>query len=142
VGSSHFVKAPDRIRRSEVVVMQHTVPDELEHIQHLWPAFETLVGLRGRKMYAYADLSDKTYTACTPVRDDDHPEALGLQIGKLPGGSFLRGVLTGEPPQLYAQIGDGMAELQEAAEVDASRPLVEFYRRHKEIELWVPILER
>ncbi|HEY3632108.1 MAG TPA: hypothetical protein VGL21_14455 [Jatrophihabitantaceae bacterium] len=47
--------------------------------------------------------------------------------------------LVGEPPRLYEQIGPGMTRLAQAAEVDESRPLVEYYRRHTEIELWVPV---
>lgn len=119
--------------------MQRTVPDELVHIRKLWPSFESLVGLRGRKMYAYADPTSNTYTACTPVRGEDDPSALGLDLGTLPGGLFMRGVLNGDPPALYEHIGAGMAELQDATAADPSRPLVEYYRRHTEIELWVPI---
>jgi hypothetical protein len=32
-----------------------------------------------------------------------------------------------------------MMQLAQSAVVDESRPLVEYYRRHTEIELWVPI---
>ena len=141
MASSAFTKPPDRFSRSELIVMQQTVPDELAHIQKLWPTFETRVGLRGRKMYAYVDLLNNTYTACTPVREGDEPATLGLQVGRLPGGSFLRGVLVGDPPQLYERIGEAMTELQNAADADHSRPVVEFYRRHTEIELWMPVME-
>ena len=121
--------------------MQETTVDDLAHIQQLWPAFETRVGLRRRKMYAYVDLQQNTYTACTPVRDGDDPDELGLRLGTLPGGTFLRGRLIGEPPQLYERIGPAMTQLQAAAQVDRRRPLVEYYRRHNEIELWVPIVD-
>ena len=90
-------------------------------------------------MYAHADLTANTYTVCTPVRGDDDPDQLGLQLGTLLGGSYLRGRLVGQPPQIYGSIGEGMTELRELAPADRSRPLVEFYRRHNEIELWVPI---
>lgn len=136
-----FVKPPDRIHRSDAVVMQQTTVDDLMHIQQLWPAFETLVGLRGRKMYGYVDLRHNTYTACTPFRDGDEPDELGLRLGTLPGGCFLRGRLVGDPPQLYELIGPGMTQLEAEADVDQSRPLVEYYRRHNEIELWVPIVD-
>jgi hypothetical protein len=53
-----FVKAPDRIRRAEVVVMRQTVPDELVHIQKLWPAFEARFGVRGR--IAWAATAERT----------------------------------------------------------------------------------
>ena len=132
-----FANAPDRIQRDDVVVMQQETVDDLPHIQQPWPAFEQLVGLRGRKRYAMAD--GRTYTACTPLRDGDDPEQLGLALGTLPGGTYLRGRIVGEPPQLYEQIGPGMTQLAQSADVDDSRPLVEYYRRHTEIELWVPV---
>jgi hypothetical protein len=122
--------------------MLATCADELREIQRLWPWFEDLVGLRGRKMYAAADVAAGTYTTCTPVRSDDDPQALGLEVGELAGGRFRRGRLLGVPPDVYASIGPGFEELEGAGSVDRSRPLVEFYRRHDEIELWVPLLVR
>ncbi|MER5221793.1 GyrI-like domain-containing protein [Streptomyces flaveus] len=136
---SVFSAPPDRIQRPDVTVMQQATVDELPQIQQLWPSFEKLVGLRGRKMYAQIDVRQNTYTVCTPVKEDDRPDLLGLQLGTLPGGSYLRGRLVGDPPQIYERIGDGMAELEAMLPVDDTRPLVEFYRRHDQIELWVPI---
>ena len=95
-----FTDPPDRISRADVAVMARTTVDDLPHIQALWPAFEHLVGLRGRKMYASVDAAAGTYTTCTPVRYGDDPQALGLEVGVLPGGDYLRGRLVGEPLEL------------------------------------------
>jgi hypothetical protein len=130
---------PTRIHRPDVTVMEQATADELPEIQKLWPSFERLVGLRGRKMYGRADVKANTYTACTPVKDDDRPEDFGLRTGVLAGGWYLRGNLTGEPPAIFEKIGPGMAELEGAQPVDYARPLVEFYRRNDVIELWVPV---
>ena len=119
--------------------MQRSTVDDLTHIQAIWPSFEQLVGLRGRKMYALIDEHLGTYTVCTPLRDGDQPGDLGLQLGTLPGGWYLRGRMVGEPPGLYQHIADGMGELKSAMPADNTRPLVEFYRRHNEIDLWLPI---
>jgi hypothetical protein len=140
VYASVLASDPDRIERPDVAVMERSTVDDLAHIQAIWPSFEDLVGLRGRKMYARADERLNTYTVCTPIKVDDDPVALGLQIGTLSGGPYLRGRLIGEPPSLYERIRPGMQELRATVEVDASRSLVEFYRRHDQIELWIPIL--
>jgi hypothetical protein len=130
----------DVIVRDPVAVMLARCPDELSEIQRLWPWFENLVGLRGRKMYATADVSLGVYTTCTPIRAADDPSALGLRVGQLPSGRFRRGRLRGEPPGIYALIGAGFEELEATIPAaDRRRPLVEYYKRHDEIELWVPV---
>lgn len=135
--TSVLTTPPTRIRRPDVAVVEQTAADELPAIQALWPAFERVVGLRGRKMFARVDERAGTYTVCTPVQPGD--EELGLTTGVLPGGWYLRGHLIGNPDAVYGRIAGGMAELRQAASVDEGRPLVEFYRRHGHIELWVPM---
>jgi hypothetical protein len=138
--TSLFVARPVRVEKQDTPVMgQHTV-DDLPHIREIWPSFERLVGVRGRRMYARADLTRNTYTVCTPIREDDDPESLGLQRGTLRGGPYLRGRLAGEPSVIFSRIEKGMTELRALMPMDQTRPLVEFYRRHNEVELWVPIL--
>jgi hypothetical protein len=136
---SVFVGPPDIVERRPVAIMGATCADELSEIQTLWPEFEHLVGLQGRKMYAVIDVRSGTYTTCTPIRPDDHPLALKLRIGELPGGRFRRGRLRGEPPSVYGLIAPGVEELESTGPVDDTRPVVEFYKRSDEIELWVPI---
>ena len=55
-----FALGPERISRADVTVMARTTVDDLPHIQALWPVFEQLVGMRGRKMYGSVDTA-----ACT-----------------------------------------------------------------------------
>jgi predicted transcriptional regulator YdeE len=137
--TKYFDRPPLRIDRPDVGVMERSTVDDLAHIQQIWPAFENLVGVHGRKMYAYVDLERNTYTVCTPVLPMDEPDHFGLTVGTLPGGRYLRGRLTGESSDIYAVIGDAMTELRAMAVVDPTRPLVEYYRRHNQVELWVPI---
>lgn len=124
------------LTREPVPVLEHTVADDPAEIGRAWPWFENLVGLRGRKMFARIDERAGAYTVCTPVRPGD---AFDLTIGVLPGGRYRRTRLTGEPDELYPRIGPAMEELKAAGPRDETRPLVEFYRRRDEIELWVPI---
>jgi hypothetical protein len=140
VAADLFDSSPARTRKADVRVILEETRDELPAIQRFWPRFEDLVGLRGRKMYAMVDTQAGTYAACTPVRDGDDPGRLGLQTGTLPGGWYLRALIMGDPPALYARIGPAMQALATvAAPADRGRPLVEYYRRHDQIELWVPV---
>jgi hypothetical protein len=137
--SSVLLPRPDRIQRRDVAVMEETTIDDVVAIQTTWASFERLVGLRGRRMYARVDERRNAYTVCTPVKADDRPDSLGLQRGTLAGGWYLRGRLRGEPPQIYEYIADGMAELMAMMPRDDTRPLIEYYRRRDQIELWLPI---
>lgn len=137
--SSVLHTQPTRVQREDVAVMEQTAADELREIQKLWSSFERLVGLRGRKMYARVDDRAGTYTVCTPIKPDDQPDRLGLGTGTLAGGWYLRGELGGDPSRTYGRIDVGMAELLAAQPRDHTRPLIEFYRRHDHIELWLPI---
>jgi hypothetical protein len=140
VAADLFDAPPARTKKADVPVMLDRTCDELPAIQRLWPRFEELVGVRGRKMYAMVDTQTGTYAACTPVQDGDDPARLGLETGTLPGGWYLKTVITGDPPALYACIGPAMQALVRLAiPADPTRPLVEYYRRHDEIELWVPV---
>ncbi len=131
---------PKRIRKPGVKVMLQSTRDELPAIQELWPHFEDLVGRRGRRMYAMIDPRAGTYATCTPVKEGDDPSRLGLDTGELPGGWYLMARICGDPPGLYERIGPAMRELTALANpADANRPLVEYYHRHNEIELWVPV---
>lgn len=137
--SELFDSEPVCIERQEVGVMLERARDELAAIQELWPRFERLVGLRGRKMFALVDGAAGEYSACTPVLGGDDPAALGLEVGVLPGGAYLRARLVGEPPALYERIGPAMRALATFARADRTRPEVEYYRRRDQVELWLPI---
>jgi hypothetical protein len=133
-----FDSRPARALKADVTVMLQRTRDELPAIQQLWPRFERLVGLRGRRMYAIVMAG--TYAACTPVRESDDPAALGLDVATLPGGWYLQARITGEPPALYERIGPVMQALEAlASSADPARPRIEYYRRHDVIELWVPV---
>jgi len=136
---SLFAASPKRVHREDVTVLQQETTDAPEDMQRTWESFETLVGLRGRKMYGLMDKDAGRYRVCTPVRDGDHADELTLDVGVLPGGWYLQARLVAEPPELYAKIGPGFDELRAIHPKDPARPEVEFYRRRDEIDLWLPI---
>lgn len=128
-----------RVTKQPKPLLVRRIPDELPAMQKGWAEFEELVGLRGRKFYGLVDVAANEYILATVPRDDDPPDAWGLERFELPGGDYLRIVLLGEPPEVYSRIGPSMQELESLATVDTERYLVEFYRRYNEIELWVPV---
>jgi hypothetical protein len=130
------------VEREEIAVMFiRTADDPME----FGPAFQLLeeqVGTRGRKFYGAFYPREKEYRACVVMEDGDDPSALGLEEGALPGGRYLRARLRGEAPALYERIAPTFEELLKQAPPDEARPSLEFYRRHDEIELLLPVSDQ
>jgi hypothetical protein len=93
--------------------------------------------LRGRRFYA--TYRDGEYRACVAVQPGDDPEALGLAPWRIPGGEYERRKVTGWQDQVD-RIGAIFDEMVPAAEVDGSRPSIEFYRGSRELVLLRPVL--
>jgi hypothetical protein len=119
------------IERGEIAVQFVRVPDGLEHIRRAWDELEAVVALRGRHFYGAFDPVTNDYRACVEVREGDEL-APGLESGTLPGGRYLRARLRGDPPAVYERI-------PRLAKPDESRPSLEHYRRHDEIDLLLPV---
>jgi hypothetical protein len=126
------------IEREEIAVQFVRGRDELADIRRTWNELEAGVALRGRRFYGAFDAVTNEYRACVEVREGD-ALAPGLESGTLPGGRYLRARLHGDPPAVYERIGPTFEELTRQAEPDVSRPSLEHYRRHDEIDLLLPI---
>ena len=126
------------VEREEIAVQFVRVPDGLDEIGRAWNRLELVVALRGRHFYGAYDPVADDYRACVEVREGDELMS-GLELGTLPGGRFLRARLRGKPPAVYEQIGPTFDELARQAKPDESRPSLEHYRRHDEIDLLLPI---
>ena len=127
------------VERDEIAVQFVRVPDGLDEIRRAWTQLEAVVALRGRHFYGAYDPIVDDYRACVEVRED-HEVVPGLESGTLPGGKYLRARLRGEPPAVYELIGPTFEELtRHAKKPDESRPCLEWYRRHDEMDLLLPV---
>ena len=132
----------DTIERDDVNVMFLRTADEVREIQRGWARLEELVPPRGRKFYGTFDPRTKEYRVCVQVKEGDDPTSLGLELGVIPGGTYLRERLRGEPPAIYQQIAPTFQKLvKRAASPDQSRPSIEFYRERDEIDLLLPVAD-
>ena len=95
-----------------------------------------LPSLRGRRFYGYYDPKANRYFACVLAKDDD---ALDLDRRSLPGGAYARSRLRGQPPELYARIGEAFETIAKSVAVDSSRPWLENYRSEGEVDVLVPV---
>jgi hypothetical protein len=127
------------VDHSEVDVMFIRIRDDVGEMKVAWERLEGLVGTRGRRFYGAFDPTTNEYRVCVQLKEEDDPAALGLEVGTLPGGRYLRARLRGEPPAVYERIGPTFQALSRTATPDETRPSIEFYRRRDEIDLLLPI---
>jgi hypothetical protein len=129
----------DEVEREAIDVMFIRTPDEVDEFGRAFQRLEELVGTRGRKFFGAFYPREKEYRACVQLQEGDDPSGLGLESGTLSGGRYLRERIRGEPPALYERIGPTFEELLKRATPDETRPSIEFYRRHDEIDLLLPL---
>lgn len=89
--------------------------------------------LRGRKFFA--TVHDGQYRACVAIREDDDPESLGLPADVIPGGTYAKQRLEGG----FENIGPTFDAMAAEHTRDRSRPVIEFYRRHDDVILFLPV---
>jgi GyrI-like small molecule binding protein len=126
------------VEREGIAVQFVRVSDGLDEIGRAWNELEAVVALRGRHFYGAYDPVADDYRACVEVREGDELVP-GLESGTLPGGRYLRARLRGEPPGIYERIKPTFAALAAHEAPDESRPSLEHYRRHDQIDLLLPI---
>ncbi len=130
------------IDRDDIPVMYlETTDGDGPAIGAAWDRLEDLVGLRGRRFLGIFNTTAGWYRTCVALRAGDDPEALGLPTGVVPGGRYLRARLRGETPAVYDRLAPTYAELQRTGVLDSSRPGIEYYRRHDEIDVLMPVLD-
>lgn len=113
--------------------------DEIAEIQRGWTRIEELVPPRGRRFYGTFDPITDEYRACVEVKEGDDPSTLGLELGTIPGGRYMRARLRGEPPGVYSGIGATFQAMLKRIAADKTRPQIEFYRARNEIDLLLPV---
>jgi len=128
------------VDRDDVRVMFLRTADSLAAIEAAWDRFESVVPPKGRRFYGAFHAAAKEYWVCVEPIPGEDPARLGFEMGSLPGGRYLRTTLRGDPPGLYGRIAPTFDAMIKDAAVDESRPGIEFYRRHNEIDLLLPVL--
>lgn len=127
------------VERPEIEVMFLRTEDDPAAIGRGFERLEATIGLRGRRFFGAFYPATGEYRACVQVREGDDPDALGLETGRLPAGRYLRTRLHGDPPQVYERIAPTFEALVKMTPPDETRPSIEFYRRHDEIDLLLPV---
>ena len=114
------------------------VPDGLEHIRRAWDELEAVVALRGRHFYGAFDPVADDYRACVEVREGDEL-VTGSSPGRCPAAAISAPGCAASRPLSTSGSGRPSTSWHDTATPDESRPSLEHYRRHDEIDLLLPI---
>ena len=117
-------------------VREFEKPDE-----EAFAELEAVVGLKGRRFYGVFDEGAGRYWACVQRREQDDAASLGLRSCTIDGGLYASKRLRGDYEDLIALIAPTFEEMGARHGVDSSRPAIEFYRRHNEFVLYLPVAE-
>jgi hypothetical protein len=116
------------------------VPDAAEKIAAGWERMEELVGdMRGRRLLGVVESGRGVYRTCVQLLDGDRPELLGLGLGTVQGGRYLRLRLHGDPPGVYSRIAPAAKRLELTGRRDETRPVIEHFRHRDEIDILMPL---
>jgi DNA gyrase inhibitor GyrI len=100
---------------------------------------EHVVPLRGNRFFATFDVATREYRACVALKAGEVAEQYGLPEAVLPGGKYAQTVLVGAFAEIVARIGPTFDLMRQAHGRDPSRLPIEYYKRHTEIVLYLPI---
>ncbi len=100
---------------------------------------EAVAELKGRRFYGLFDEGAGRYWACVRREARDDPVSLGLRTATIEGGMYATERLRGDHGALVPLIALTFEAMAERHTADPSRPSVEYYRRHDEFVLYLPI---
>ena len=100
---------------------------------------EQVVPLKGNRFYATFDPKTQEYRACVALRDDESSSTYGLPAFTLDGGRYASAKLKGAFEDIIRQIAPTFERLRGEHATDARARSIEFYKRHTEIILYLPI---
>lgn len=103
---------------------------------------EQIVPLKGNRFYATFDITTKEYRACVALRPEETAAQYGLPEGVLAGGSYASAKLAGAFADIVRRIAPTFQQMRQQHSRDPARLPIEFYKRHCEIVLYLPVLAR
>ena len=101
-----------------------------------------LPSLKGRRFFGTIRIldDDEEYYACVERLPTEDPEALGLEVGTIPGGRYVRRrVWDWESVVAAGKMKEISEEFARGYVLDPERPSVEFYRSMKELHILLPL---
>ena len=138
VGLGGVVKYPLVARETIRVAYTTSVGDP--STSDAFARLEQIVPLKGNRFFATFDIETKEYRACVALKAEKTAARYGLPEGLLPGGTYARARLAGAFAEIVRRIGPTFEEMRRQHPRDPVRLPIEYYKRHTEIVLFLPVL--
>ena len=101
---------------------------------------EQIVPLKGNRFFATFDITTKEYRACMALKAGETAARYGLPEALLAGGKYARARLVGAFTDSVRLIAPTFEEMRREHSRDPARLPIEYYKRHTEIVLLLPVL--
>lgn len=101
---------------------------------------EKIVPLQGNKFYGVFYPGTSEYRACAQITDPKLFAKYGLPTMTIEGGKYAYEKIEGPYEEIVVQIPSVFQRLKQSNIVDETRPSIEFYKRHTEFILMLPVL--
>ena len=101
---------------------------------------EQKIPLKGNKFYGVYNEGKNEYRACAALNETNKHLTEGLSRGIILGGDYAYTTMAGSYNDIVRQIAPAFEALAEKYERDPARLPVEFYRRHTEVVVMLPIV--
>lgn len=101
---------------------------------------EQRVPLKGNRFFATYDVANREYRACVALKEGQTAAQYGLPEGTLAGGRYAAAKLTGPFAEIVRGIAPTLAQMRQHHRRDPLRLPIEYYKRHTEIVLFLPVL--
>ena len=131
---------PYRIVNREALRVAYTTSIGDPSTSDAFTRLEQVVPLKGNRFFATFDVASKQYRACVALKAGETGEQYGLREGVLAGGTYACAKLVGAFADIVPRIGPTFVEMRQKHARDPSRLPIEYYKRHTEIVLYLPIL--
>jgi hypothetical protein len=98
--------------------------------------------LKGRRFFGTYRMLDEgeEYYACVERLPGEDPTTLGLEVGTIPGGKYVRRrVWDWESVVAAGRMKEISEEFARGYSLDTERPSIEFYRSMKELHILLPL---
>ena len=100
---------------------------------------EQVVPLKGNRFYATFDALTQEYRACVALKEGETGSTYGFPEGLLAPGLYASVKLKGDFLEIIRSIGPAFERLREEHKRDQHRLPIEYYKRHTEVILYLPI---